>query len=198
MAKLTQQTGTGGGRILALRTGKWRIGRHPTNDFVVDHPSVSQFHAELRVADIGVSFQDLGSTNGSYLDSQRFARGMLGTGQTLRLGVIEFLIEVPQAVIQVPQAAVIVQKHANFLEDGSPACQTHPDISAIHRCLKCDETHCDQCVRRAGLLGRDALIICPTCSGRCGSQMSRNSKKKKKSLLARLAHTLYLTRPYNR
>ncbi len=198
LAKLTQTTGNGSGRVINLQNGTWRIGRHSANDFMIDHPSVSLFHAEFKVREIGVSFQDIGSTNGSFLNSERFVHGMIGDRQVLKLGVIEFLVEIPQSIIQPIRAPTIEQKHANFLNDGTPACQNHPEQQAEHRCSKCEETFCDQCVRRTGLVGRASLVFCPSCSGKCGSELSKDSRKNKKSLLARIAHALYLTRQKNR
>ncbi len=204
MTQLIQQTGSARGRAVSLNTGKCRIGRNPANDIVVDEPSISIFHGEFSVSDIGVFYTDLGSTNGSFLNGQPLNRGMLGNGQFLRLGSIDFFLLVPPVAVEIPKIIVPEQKHAHFLEDGSPACQEHTEVLAGYRCLKCEEFHCGTCVRRTGLIGKKSLFFCPTCSGKCEPLWSKNSTQRTnpfksfKSLMARLGHVLYLTRPKNR
>lgn len=47
------------------------IGRTPDNDLVLAHPLVSRRHAELRLGAEGVTLTDLGSSNGTFIDSVR-------------------------------------------------------------------------------------------------------------------------------
>jgi hypothetical protein len=51
---------------------KIRIGRHADNDVVINDTSVSRYHAELFIqTDGSVSFTDLESTNGSFVNGKR-------------------------------------------------------------------------------------------------------------------------------
>jgi pSer/pThr/pTyr-binding forkhead associated (FHA) protein len=47
------------------------IGRAPDSDIVIDHPTVSRHHAELRREDCGWSLADLWSTNGTRVNGWR-------------------------------------------------------------------------------------------------------------------------------
>src|SRR5207248_6489631 len=59
---------TPGGRLYRLRSGsRVRIGRAPDNDIVIDDPTVSGAHAELRDEAGHWVVTDLGSTNGTYV-----------------------------------------------------------------------------------------------------------------------------------
>src|SRR5262245_47273571 len=44
------------------------IGSHPSNDLVIDDPTVSRFHCELAIADDSVRVRDLGSRNATLVD----------------------------------------------------------------------------------------------------------------------------------
>ena len=47
------------------------VGSHPSNDLVIDDRKVSRFHFELEVSSEGVWLRDLGSRNGTTVDSVR-------------------------------------------------------------------------------------------------------------------------------
>ncbi len=65
-----------------------RIGKHSSNDYVVNEDTVSRYHAQLTVTDSGEVFiKDLGSTNGTYVDGKRVnADTKLLAGNVVRLG----------------------------------------------------------------------------------------------------------------
>src|SRR4051812_11596805 len=65
----------------------WTIGSDPDCDLVVDRPTVSRRHCLLvRDAD-GFSLEDLGSSNGTYVNGQRIAtRVRVGRGDAITLG----------------------------------------------------------------------------------------------------------------
>ncbi|HEY5937492.1 MAG TPA: FHA domain-containing protein, partial [Kofleriaceae bacterium] len=44
---------------------KCAIGSHPSNDLVLDDPTVSRFHCELAIAGNRIRVRDLGSRNGT-------------------------------------------------------------------------------------------------------------------------------------
>jgi len=47
------------------------IGRDPGNDFVLDHPMVSRFHAKVVVAADKHYAEDLGSMHGTFVNQRR-------------------------------------------------------------------------------------------------------------------------------
>jgi len=62
------------------------IGRKPTNDLVIDHLAVSSHHA--RIAHVNGAFvvQDMGSTNGVFLNGERVTQHMLRAGDQILIG----------------------------------------------------------------------------------------------------------------
>lgn len=64
------------------------LGRRPYNDIVIDNLAVSGEHAVLHLhgASGAVEVQDLGSTNGTYVNGQAIQRQALRNGDTLEIG----------------------------------------------------------------------------------------------------------------
>jgi transcriptional regulator with GAF, ATPase, and Fis domain len=62
------------------------IGSHPLNDFVLDDPTVSRFHCEIRLTEQGPVLRDLGSRNGTVMDGVQVLAVLLKNGSRLRLG----------------------------------------------------------------------------------------------------------------
>jgi pSer/pThr/pTyr-binding forkhead associated (FHA) protein len=87
-----------------LSPGINRLGRNPTNDLRVPDASVSSFHAEVTLEpDKTVLIRDLASTNGTFIDGVSVLDGPLKVGQTLRLGSVEFKLEVATVAEPVAQ-----------------------------------------------------------------------------------------------
>jgi diguanylate cyclase (GGDEF)-like protein len=75
------------GEILPLRPGKLKMGRSPSADLVLRGPGISRIHAELEVDEQGgVTVQDLGSTNGIFVNGEPTKRLTLKDGDALGLG----------------------------------------------------------------------------------------------------------------
>ena len=69
------------------------LGRDITNDIVINDPEVSRHHLRLTKGADGFNLEDLGSTNGTFVNGQRMTgvrplnRGeMIGLGETVTLG----------------------------------------------------------------------------------------------------------------
>ena len=62
------------------------IGSHPSNDLVIEDPTVSRFHCEIRITPQGTVVRDLDSRNGTILDGVQVLSGILRGGSLLRLG----------------------------------------------------------------------------------------------------------------
>jgi hypothetical protein len=60
-----------GDELVHLRSGENMIGRDPDATVVIDSPDVSRQHARLFVTDDHVVIEDLGSKNGTFIDSVR-------------------------------------------------------------------------------------------------------------------------------
>jgi pSer/pThr/pTyr-binding forkhead associated (FHA) protein len=61
------------GRSIVLAGGDYLIGRAPSCTVVLDERSVSRQHARLRIGAHGASIEDLGSTNGVFVNGKRVA-----------------------------------------------------------------------------------------------------------------------------
>ena len=68
------------------------VGRAPRADFVVDAPLVSRLHCRLTLRDDGVLVEDLESTNGTFVNGERVQKGLLASGDRLRVGRVEFAV----------------------------------------------------------------------------------------------------------
>ncbi len=70
------------------------IGSHPSNDLVIEDPTVSRFHCELVIAGSRVRVRDLGSRNGTVANDVTIADGSLPGGTQLVLGHTKVRIDV--------------------------------------------------------------------------------------------------------
>src|SRR5436305_5978019 len=58
------------GRVVQLEGGVLRVGTHPSNELQLTDPTVSRFHCRFSLENEVCRVQDLGSTNGTYLETQ--------------------------------------------------------------------------------------------------------------------------------
>ncbi len=81
------------GRRFALTAVEHVVGREPDLDISVDSDTLSRRHARLVKAADGWWLEDLGSTNGSYVNDERVERRVLCDGDRLRFGgaIFKFL-----------------------------------------------------------------------------------------------------------
>jgi pSer/pThr/pTyr-binding forkhead associated (FHA) protein len=64
------------------------IGRTPSSDVVIDHPTVSGQHAVLTKSPSGYRLKDLGSTNGTQIDGVSITDAELKDGAEIRFGYV--------------------------------------------------------------------------------------------------------------
>lgn len=71
------------------------LGRRPYNDIVIDNLAVSGEHAVIHMQNQDVEIEDLGSTNGTYVNAKAVKRQELRNGDTIEVGKykIRFLHE---------------------------------------------------------------------------------------------------------
>ena len=69
-----------------LTKDRTTLGRRPYNDIVVDDLSVSGEHAVLDRAEGGVTLEDVGSTNGTYVNGLEIKRRALAHGDIIHIG----------------------------------------------------------------------------------------------------------------
>jgi pSer/pThr/pTyr-binding forkhead associated (FHA) protein len=64
------------------------IGRAPSNQIVIDHPTVSAQHAVLLRTGGSYSVKDLDSTNGTWINGDSVTDGQLKDGDAIRFGSV--------------------------------------------------------------------------------------------------------------
>jgi pSer/pThr/pTyr-binding forkhead associated (FHA) protein len=72
-----------------LTEEKITIGRAPDNMILIDDPSVSGRHAQLLLIDERYQLKDLGSTNGTRVNSETVTDVFLRVGDRIRFGKVE-------------------------------------------------------------------------------------------------------------
>lgn len=73
-------------REFPVRAAAIRIGRGPDNDLVLADTRVSRHHGLLSARQGGLVYNDVGSTNGSFVNGARVREVALGPGDVLQLG----------------------------------------------------------------------------------------------------------------
>ena len=69
------------------------VGRAPRADFVVDAALVSRVHCRLTLDAAGkLEIEDLGSTNGTFVNGRKVGRTVLSDGDKLTIGRVEFVV----------------------------------------------------------------------------------------------------------
>lgn len=70
------------------------IGRAPGVDFVVDAALVSRVHCRLTLTAANeLVLEDLGSTNGTFLNGRKVSKATLSDGDKLTVGRVEFVVK---------------------------------------------------------------------------------------------------------
>ncbi|MDB5918863.1 MAG: phosphopeptide-binding protein [Massilia sp.] len=78
-------------REVELGVGRTTIGRHPYNDVVLAHPAASAHHAAVTCGSTGAALEDLGSSNGSFVNGKRVTHAALADRD--RVAIAGFQIE---------------------------------------------------------------------------------------------------------
>ncbi len=93
MPRLVINPGTASVWEVQLRPGINSLGRGFSNDFKLDHGSVSTSHCQILVEGNKATIKDLGSTNGTFVNRAPVTEAILESGQTLHLGAVQLLYE---------------------------------------------------------------------------------------------------------
>ncbi len=126
--KLVIVDGPGRGKEFPIGDGEVVLGR--TNETEIELPSnkVSRKHAAIRVVDGQVEIEDLGSSNGTFLNGKRITRSAVPPGG--KIGVGEYLLEIVNG--QRPKAASGKQASARPAPAGAkPAPRTGKAVMVV-------------------------------------------------------------------
>lgn len=109
--QLVMRTGPNPGEVFSLTKNEIYIGRDANNDIVVSDHEVSRKHARLVMQAGGYVLEDLGSTNGTYVNGQRLmGPHVLRSGETVMLGenvslVLEAVYDADATILSQPTPA---------------------------------------------------------------------------------------------
>lgn len=76
-------------------SGSVVIGRQADCDISIPSEEISRRHAQLKPTPAGLAVEDLGSSNGTYINGKRVQQGLMKPGEELRLDNIRFLLVAP-------------------------------------------------------------------------------------------------------
>lgn len=69
------------------------MGRAPRADFIVEAALVSRLHCQFALTGEGtLTVQDLGSTNGTFVNDEKIQQARLAAGDRVRVGRMEFTV----------------------------------------------------------------------------------------------------------
>jgi pSer/pThr/pTyr-binding forkhead associated (FHA) protein len=98
MAKLVLSMETTMLKEIPLSKERTTIGRKPHNDIQIDNLAISGEHAVVMTILNDSFLEDLGSTNGTFVNGQSVKKHFLQNGDTIELGKykLKYVAEVPQ------------------------------------------------------------------------------------------------------
>lgn len=109
--QLVMRTGPNPGETFSLTGNEIYIGRDVNNDIVISDQEVSRKHARISMQAGGYVLEDLGSTNGTYVNGQRLmGPHVMRPGETIMLGenvslVLESVYDADATMISQPVPA---------------------------------------------------------------------------------------------
>lgn len=82
------------GLSFVLGEGTTTIGRNPDNGIVLEDVTVSRHHAALHLDQNGLTIEDVGSTNGTYVNGSRIdGNAILDRGDEVYIGKFHLVVE---------------------------------------------------------------------------------------------------------
>ncbi len=91
-------------REVPLDREQFTIGRKPDNDVVIDNPAVSGHHAKLSRVQAVYFLEDLGSTNGTFVNEKKIDKRQLKDGDRVTIGKHVLLYEDEAKGLALPPA----------------------------------------------------------------------------------------------
>ena len=134
--QLIMRTGPTPGAVFALEGDQLTIGRDSTNEVTINDAEVSRRHARLTFQGGKFVLEDLGSTNGTFVNGQRLAGPrVLKAGEVVSFGeqivlVFEATTFDPGATIASPRAAAVPSASRPPMPPPAPSQQYAGNVPA--------------------------------------------------------------------
>jgi len=80
------------GMTYVLSEGNTTVGRHPESDIFLNDVTVSRQHCRFFITDDGLTIEDSGSTNGTYVNDARVDKATLQAGDEVVVGRFHFVV----------------------------------------------------------------------------------------------------------
>jgi hypothetical protein len=131
MATLIVTSGPRAGERIDV-TAEMVVGRENA-DLEIADPEISRRHARIRLVADGLEVEDLGSTNGTWVDGARIdAAASVGDGAKLRFGDSELSVEIPAPVVDAG-ATVLRERPTGLGETTVRPIPSPPSPTAVGR-----------------------------------------------------------------
>lgn len=122
-SRLIVRTGPNPGMVFDLTKEITTFGRDVANDIVLGDPEVSRQHARLTRTPGGYVLEDLGSTNGSFVNGERLSSPrVLNPGDLLGMSekiTLTFEMAIPEVAATVASPAAGVERAAPTIQEAS-------------------------------------------------------------------------------
>ena len=102
------------GASCQLAGSKYFLGTGAENCIALKDTAVSRKHISLKRTDNGLLVEDLGSTNGTFLNDVRIHKALWSPGNRMRIGTTELVMEFEEETVDVP-----VYKRERLIDLGS-------------------------------------------------------------------------------
>lgn len=109
------------------------LGRSKSNDFYLDENFVSKKHAKIDVLDNAIEIEDLGSTNGTFIDYKKITRERLEIDHSFRIGHINFFLKTGNAreLVLSDKIHPVLQKLSRAIS--TPSEKTQAALSLVYK-----------------------------------------------------------------
>jgi predicted component of type VI protein secretion system len=123
--RLVMRTGPTPGKVIELTGDNLTLGREPSNEIPINDAEISRKHARLSVQGGNYVLEDLGSTNGTFVNGQRLmGPHVLKPGEIISFG--EQISCTYEAIVEADANATIISSKPSPPPPTAPAAQAKP------------------------------------------------------------------------
>ena len=108
--RLLAEEGPFAGQVFQVPPGQITVGRAIDNDLVFDDPSLSRKHCRVRHNGEYIELEDLGSSNGTFVNGRKIDTATARPGDVVRFGELVFRLEGDQSSQPEPQPFIPASK----------------------------------------------------------------------------------------